>query len=191
MLQKDYSLLEEIVKIGRSDNYLFLPKDPFGVYKKIASIVFNEEIYFSDFVDNERNKNLFIRMRENWFYFDTKQNHQAVTNFWFLTFIRQKLPKQFWLYGPLIEENREKIRYAAEDSSKEDMYEVWLDMPDKKRKIKRCPLNQTTLNALYEKRLVVPDYEQIVSEVKKEWGSQYQWGLVEGSTKKMEGALYG
>lgn len=187
MRMEDFRKISAKAKFADRYGFVFIPKDPYGIYRKLAQIAFNGPVTAVEIIPG--GMDLLKQLLADSYRYDNKSVHNY--SFWFLRFIRQNLPKQFWFYSPLIIRHQKEILQAAERSREEDTYEIWVDTPGMKRKVKRTAICSNVLEALSEGRLVLPDYDTIVEAVKDEWGSKYQWGHVEKSIKKLGEGIYG
>lgn len=159
----------------KNEAVFIIPRDPYGIFCRLATMVFSQQFSY----DEMNPVDLFTHIESDWTSFESRLNTTRVSNFWFLRWIYQELPRDFWKYNVNIDVCKKEILHSSKSSREKFMFETWIDMPNKKNKIKKSLINKHLLEELQAKRLTLPSYDEIVVQVAG-WGNdtRYCYGKI-------------
>jgi hypothetical protein len=152
---------------------IYLPKDPFGVYKRLFKIFIKnrQRVNYCTFNNQDKFVNIFKHL--DWIDYEYKKPD---VSFSFLIWVHQSIPVKFWLYNNFITANLGEIKESAQ---KFNDFEIWIDTPKVKNKVKLAKVEENLIRLLKNKQLCLPDYDIICSQI-YEWGNKtkYKYGII-------------
>lgn len=156
---------------------LYTPPDPYRIYERLAIL------YQRGRVGNDVSRQWPIKLvasckcspfdigkdRNHYGYTGYNPNYQMPLHF--LKWVLQEIPECFWKFNLYIDMNIDTLIRSAENSN---IREIWIDMSNKKRKLKCAILDDKVIDGIDSGLFYLPSYKQISHEVSG-WQSNYKY----------------
>jgi len=167
----------------KSEAVLYTPPDPFRIYERLAKIYMIAHAEPTKLISNKKVSPIALFPDDTWWWRSYGVNPDYKTPLMFVKWVLQEIPKEFWKFNVLITVNLKRLKDSARKS---ELSYIWIDMKNRKRKLKCVEISDNVLKELKNKLFYLPSYEQIAKEVKS-WDDKYKykgWGLIKDQKVK-------